>query len=232
MNNLLLKRKFFNHIKTEKSFDTIEQINSGSGRTYKVPSGAIYPSVTSVVGLLSRDAIMEWRKKVGEEEANKISSKAASRGTRIHELCENYIANVQDINMSRYDFIDRDNFSKLQMVLDGYIDNVHLQEARMWTDTFRMAGTVDCIAEFDGKLSVIDFKTSKKLNEKDWITGYFCQATAYAIMYEELTGIPVGRTVIIISVDDEEPQIFVEKRDTYYPQMKEIREKYFMEYGI
>ena len=232
MNNLLLKRKFLNHIKTEKSFDTIEQINSGSGRTYKVPSGAIYPSVTSVVGLLSRDAIMEWRKKVGEEEANKISSKAASRGTRIHELCENYIANVQDINMSRYDFIDRDNFSKLQMVLDGYIDNVHLQETRMWTDTFRMAGTVDCIAEFDGKLSVIDFKTSKKLKEKEWITGYFCQATAYAIMYEELTGIPIGRTVIIISVDDEEPQIFVEKRDTYYPQMKEIREKYFMEYGI
>jgi genome maintenance exonuclease 1 len=70
------------------------------------------------------------------------------------------------------------------------------------------------------------------LKEKEWITGYFCQATAYAIMYEELTGIPVGRTVIIISVDDEEPQIFVEKRDTYYPQMKEIREKYFMEYGI
>jgi genome maintenance exonuclease 1 len=232
MNKLLASRKYFNHINTGNKIDSIEQINGGSGRTYKVPSGAIYPSVTSVVGLLSRDAIMEWRKRVGEEEANKISRKAASRGTRIHELCENYISNVEDINMARYDFIDQDNFYKLQMILDSYIDNVHLQEVRMWSDMLRMAGTVDCIAEFDGKLSVIDFKTSKKLKEKDWITGYFCQATAYAIMYEELTGTPITRTVIIVSVDDEEPQIFVEKRDNYYSQLKEVREKYFLEYGL
>jgi genome maintenance exonuclease 1 len=185
-----------------------------------------------VVGLLSRDAILKWRKRVGEEEANRVSHKASARGTRIHELCENYINNVEDINLKRYDYNDLDNFAKLRQVMDSYIDNIRMQETRLWSDTFRMAGTVDCIADFDGKLSVIDFKTSKKLKEKDWITGYFCQATAYAIMYEELTGIPVPRTVIIISVDDEEPQIFVEKRDTYYPQMKEIREKYYEEYGV
>jgi genome maintenance exonuclease 1 len=231
MNKVLLDRKSFTHIKSEP-LGIIEQVNTGSGRFYKTPSGATYPSVTSVVGLLSRDAILKWRKRVGEEEANRVSHKASARGTRIHELCENYINNVEDINLKRYDYNDLDNFVKLRQVMDSYIDNIRMQETRLWSDTFRMAGTVDCIADFDGKLSVIDFKTSKKLKEKDWITGYFCQATAYAIMYEELTGIPVPRTVIIISVDDEEPQIFVEKRDTYYPQMKEIREKYYEEYGV
>jgi genome maintenance exonuclease 1 len=95
-----------------------------------------------------------------------------------------------------------------------------------------MAGTVDCVAEWKGKLSIIDFKTARKLKEKSYITNYFCQASAYAIMYEELFGIPVSRIVILISVDDEIPQVFEERRDNFVEPLLDIREQYRVKYGM
>ena len=180
---------------------------------------------------MGQKAIQEWRKRVGEEEANKISSQAARRGTRIHQLCEDYL-NGDDIDTSNYTFIDALNFKSLKIILDEHIDNIHMQETRLYSDYLRMAGTVDCIAEWKGKLAIIDFKTARKLKLKEYITNYFCQAAAYAIMYEERFGIPVSRLVIIISVDDEEPQIFEEKRNNYTKELLDVREQYKVKYGI
>jgi genome maintenance exonuclease 1 len=179
---------------------------------------------------MNQEAIMKWRARVGEEEANKIAQKASSRGTRIHQLCEDYLNNV-DIDLKKYSYEDQINFSELKPFLHN-IDNIHLQETRMYSDHLRMAGTVDCVAEWKGKLAIIDFKTAKKLKEKSYITNYFCQASAYAIMYEELFGIPVSRIVILISVDNEMPQVFEERRDNFVEPLLDIREKYKQKYGV
>lgn len=227
--NTLKQSKLFTHINTQEAI-TIEQINTDSGRYYKTPTGALYPSVTSVVGLMNQKSIMEWRKRVGEEEANKIASKAASRGTRVHQLCEDYLNN-NEIDLNKYSFEDRLNFKELIPYLHN-IDNIHLQETRLYSDYLEMAGTVDCIAEWNGKLAIIDFKTSRKLKEKSYIKNYFCQAAAYAIMYEERFGIPVSRIVILISVDDELPQVFEERRDNFVKDLLDIRKQYKEKYGV
>lgn len=180
---------------------------------------------------MGKDAIKQWRQRVGEEEANKITTTAAKRGTRIHQLCEDYI-NGNDIDISKYSFDDAHNFKLLKQVVDSNIDNIHLQETRLYSDYLEMAGTVDCIAEYNGKLSVIDFKTARKLKNKEYITNYFCQASAYAIMYEERFNIPVSRIIIIISVDDEQPQVFEERRDNFVKPLLDIRKEYKERYGV
>lgn len=227
----LQERKQFTHLSRNNLPEELEQINTDTGRYYKTPTGVLYPSVTSVTGLFGRDAIKAWRKRVGEEQANKISGKATRRGTRIHQLCEDYI-NGNDIDLSKYSFSDRDSFKSLKDILDEHVDNIHMQETRLFSNYLQMAGTVDCVGEFAGKLSIIDFKTATKPKDKGYILNYFCQATAYAIMYEELFDIPVSRIVIIVSVDEDEPQIFVEKRDNYVEPLLMIRQKYREEYGL
>jgi len=230
LNQNLEKNKIFRHINKTIS-EKVEQINTDSGRYYQTPSGVRYPSITTVVGMMNKKAIMEWRKRVGEEEANRISSKAASRGTRVHSICEDYLNNV-DIYSKKYSIIDLESFSRLRPIFDTNIDNIHIQETRLYSDYLEVAGTVDCVAEYNGKLSIIDFKTALKPKSKDYITNYFCQASAYAVMYEERTGIPVSQIVIIISVDDEQPQVFIEKRDNYIPKLMEVRKEYKEVYGL
>lgn len=229
LQQILAQRKHFTHLKrTPDLIDTgvlLEQVNTDSGRYYKTPSGDLYPSVTTVTGIMNAKAIHQWRKRVGYEEANRISSKAATRGTRIHKLFEDYIDNA-DIDASKYSFDDALNFNGAKGLIDEYLDNVHLQEVRLYSDYLKMAGTVDCIAEWKGKLAIIDFKTARKPKEKSYITNYFCQAAAYAIMYEERYKIPVSRIVILICVDDEPPQIFEEKRDNFTEKLFEVRREY------
>lgn len=224
-------RKSFTKVLRNHEIAELEQINTDSGRYYKTPAGALYPSATTVVGFLGKEAIEKWKKRVGEEEAARVSHKAATRGTRMHKLCEDYI-NGDPIDPAEYDFNDQFQFKMLRRHLDAYVDNVHMQEVRLYSDYLKLAGTVDLVAEYKGRLSIIDFKTSKKLKEEKWILNYFCQATAYAIMYEELTGIPVPQSVIMIMVDDEEPQIFVKKRNDYVKDLLDIREKYRLTYNI
>ena len=209
----------------------LEQVNTDTGRYYKTPAGDLYPSVTTVTGLMNAKAIHQWRARVGSEEANRISSQAATRGTRIHQLCEDYLNN-DDIDASKYTFNDVNNFKVLKPELDHNIDNIHLQEERLYSDYLKMAGTVDCVAEWKGKLSIIDFKTARKAKNREYILNYFCQASAYAIMYEERFNIPVSRIVILISVDDEEPQIFEDYRNNYVNPLMDIREEYKLKYGV
>lgn len=210
----------FHHL--HHDFPKLKRVDSAAGRVYETPTGEKYPSVTSIVGLLGKEDIMKWRKAVGEEEANRISSRAAKRGTAIHSLCESYLKNEP----TEPSIFDRETFESIKPALDE-INNIHCLETQLFSHHLQVAGTVDCVAEFQGKLSIIDFKTSKRVKTRDDIHSYFMQTSAYAVMFEEMTRLPVPRLVIIMSVDDmKEPLVFVEKRDTWIGAFADLRETY------
>ena len=180
-------------------------------RYYTLEDGTKLPSVTTVLGAQKKDAIMAWRRRVGEVEANRISKAATGRGTNVHTLCERYLNNesLGDIMPDA-----KEMFKSIKPLLNR-INNIHYQEQALWSKQLGMAGRVDCIGEFDGVLSVIDFKTSKKIKKREDIDNYFAQCVAYACMYEELIGNGIDQIVIIMAVDDEEPLIFIEKTEDH-----------------
>ena len=209
-------------------FPKLERTTNPDGkRVYKTPSGAAYPSVTTVTGLHTAKGIAEWRARVGNEEANRISSRASARGTRIHSLCESYLRGES----AEPDIFDAEMFSSIKFLLND-IDNIHALEDPLYSDHLQVAGTVDCIAEFQGKLSVIDFKTSSRPKDRDDIHNYFMQTSAYAVAFEERTGIPVGRMVVIMAVDNDDPRWFIEKRDNWVGGFKKLRLDYQNKYGV
>lgn len=199
----------------------LKRIDSDSGRLYQTPNGKLYPSVTSVLSMLSNDSIQKWKEEVGEEEANRISNRASARGSRIHKLCEGYLIN----GFASPDMFDTEMFTSIKPYLNK-IDNIHALETPLYSDYMQVAGTVDCIAEYEGKLSIIDFKTSSRIKSRDDIHSYFMQTSAYAVAFEELTKIPVGRLVIIMAIDNEKPLIFNEKRDDWIHQFIQLRGVY------
>jgi len=203
-------------------FPKLERQTAPDGtRVYSTPSGRAYPSVTTVTGLLKKEVLMEWRKRVGDEEANKISARAAGRGTRIHKLCEDFLRG----DTVKPNFIDKEMWDSIVPEFE-HIDNIHALESKLYSDHLQVAGTVDCIAEYKGKLAVIDFKTSTRIKLREDIGDYFMQCAAYAVAFEEMTGIPVPRLIVIMGVDDDKPLIFKEKRNTWIEEFKDLRLEY------
>jgi len=191
-----------------------------SGRVYHTPEGVDLPSITTVLSILSRAGIAAWRKRVGEEEANRISRIASARGTKVHEIIEKYINNDENFKDGYTpDIIS--SFLDLKPILDDRIGRVFAQEAPLYSNHLGVAGRVDCVAEFDGKLSIIDFKTSRKKKFPSMIKNYFMQESGYAIMWEERTGQPITQLVTIIAVDDHDPQVFIEHRDNWVRPLRE-----------
>ena len=188
-------------------------------RYYTLDDGTRLPSVTTVIGLQKKKSIMEWRARVGEEEANRISKQATSRGTNVHTICENYLNNKVDY-MKGIMPDALEYFLSIKPYLNK-INNIHYQEAALWSKQLGMAGRVDCIAEYEGELSVIDFKTSSKVKAREDILDYFWQTTAYSLMYEELVGRPINNLVIIMAVKDSEPLIFKEKTSDHIDGLAE-----------
>ena len=193
-----------------KEIPKIESQTFPDGKRYYVtPDGKKLPSVTTVVGAQKKQSILEWRRRVGEETANKISRQATSRGTNMHTMCEYYLNNEpKPPGVVMPDA--KEMFISIKPYLNK-INNIHYQEVGLWSAQLGLAGRVDCIGEYEGKLSVIDFKTSKKIKKREDILDYFWQCTAYALMYEELVGTPIDDLVIIMAVDNEQPMIFKEK---------------------
>ena len=217
--------KKFNHLRQSPGLSFNIQHESRNGkRFYATPSGKLYPSITSILGEFSKTSILEWRKRVGETEANKISGKASRRGTRLHSVCERYIQNEDGFLTGELPHIV-ELFKTIEPFLDK-IDNVHGVELGLYSDHFGVAGRTDLIAEFDGKLSVIDYKTSNRTKKKEWCESYFAQGSFYAIAYEELTQIPVSQVVIVIAVDNDQPQLFVEKRNDWADKIWEAKKLY------
>jgi predicted DNA-binding protein len=218
-------RKIFTHKESLLSYNDLECVTESTGRRYVDPDGNKYPSVTTVLSILSEEHIQKWRQRVGEEEANKVSHRAATRGTAVHSIIENYIDNKEDYTEGFMPNVI-ENFRDVQNILDTRIGDVYAQEAALYSKHLGLAGRVDCIAEFDGKLSVIDFKTSRKLKKKEWIENYFIQESAYAIMWEERTHMPITQLVTIISVDNEPAQVFIEHRDNWTNKLLETINEY------
>ena len=209
----------FNHVPVE--IGKLVQVNARGGRYYETPTGAKYPSVTSVTRLHNLESIQAWKDKVGEEEANKISRRALARGNTIHSLAEKYLLNEGD----KSDDFTRSDFGQMIPYLNK-INNIHCLETQLYSDHLQTAGTVDCIGEYDGKLTVIDFKTSAKLKKREWVKDYFMQCSAYAVMYEERTGTPIERLLLIINVEDEGVQLMDGKRDDYIGDFLDLRETF------
>jgi len=191
-------------------------------RYYTLPDGTRLPSVTTVLGAQKKQAIMEWRKRVGEEKANAISKKASGRGTKVHLMCEDYLNNKPLPNMMPD---VKEMFLSIKPTLNR-INNIHYQEQSLWSTQLGMAGRVDCIGEFDGVLSSIDFKTSSRIKLKEDIQDYFQQVTAYALMYEELIGTPIDNLVVIMAVENDMPLIFIEKTEDHIQGLVESIDYY------
>ena len=218
----------FNHLNIHK-FPVLKATTTQQGRRYLV-DGMMWPSVTTVIGHSKKKSIMEWRNRVGEEEANAISKRASTRGNKCHKLCELYLEN-KSISKYKDDPLSMGLFYQIKPYLDS-IDNIHALEAPLCSSLLKMAGRVDCIAEYNGELAIIDFKTSTKYKREEWIHDYFAQETAYAIMFQELTGLIPKKLVTIIACETGEPQIF-EIYDTikYARKLKEYIDAYRRDNG-
>ena len=207
----------------------VERQTIQSRRYYVTPEGKKYPSVSTVVGHFNKASIMAWRKRVGEEEANKVSTKASRHGTAVHSICEDYLANEEDYIKDRMPN-NVEAFNKLKPLLDKSIDKVYALEASLYSDYLKVAGQCDLACVYEGKNTIVDFKTSAKWKKEDWIQNYFQQASMYAVMAEERTGIPFAQIAILISVaDSPTPQVFVKKRDEYIGDAMALIERYYEE---
>ena len=225
--NLDFNRKQFEYELLE--FAELQRID-GPIRLYETPEGKRYPSVTTVLGkMMDKSALETWRKRVGEEEASRVSARASTRGTNVHTMCENYVlGNDIDASMPHNMMM----FNQTKKVLDEKVDMVRATECTLFSDHLKLAGSCDLIANYDGRLSIIDYKTSAKRKRKDWIEGYFLQASLYSYMLWEMTDILVKDIVIIIGVDDSlESQIFIERPQRYLEKAVDLVRSYHKMYG-
>ena len=205
--------------------DLITESSSGS-RLYTTPTGSKLPSITSVLSILSEDSIRAWRERVGEEEANRVSHRASTKGTGVHLMCEKYVNNDPDYKKGAMPHII-DAFNQIKPILDTRIGTVYGQELPLYSEYLGIAGRVDCVAEFDGVPSIIDYKTSSRVKTADDVHSYFMQESAYAIMWEERTHIPIVNLVTIMHVaDSPDPIVFKEHRDNWSTKLIETIAEY------
>jgi|TARA_R100000005_G_scaffold95896_1_gene79384 genome maintenance exonuclease 1 len=207
-------------IHKEVDFDSMSRETIDGVRYYHIPGTdklVRLPSITSVISHRNREKFKEWRKRVGEEEANNITRKATHRGTDAHTLIEEYLNNVDPKEMTKVLPLSEYLFKQAKPTLDK-IDNILCQEQALFSYQLGIAGSVDCIAEFDGELSIIDFKTSKKPKPREWIEDYFVQCAAYACMLYEMKGTTVKKFVIIMTCENGDVEVYEE-----YDKSKYIR---------
>ena len=210
----------FNHLEGYESVSLPTETINGK-RYYTTPDGKHYPSVTTVTGMLNAKWIKKWRKAVGEEKANKISRKAAVRGTRYHHLQEDFLNNkLTEERLKEATPLDLMMFNQTKE-LTSKLGDIYMLEGSMYSHKLEMAGRVDCVAEFAGKVSVIDFKTSTKHKTPSKIKNYFLQETAYAKMFEEMYNVPIERIVTIVAVEETgQSQLFVEEPENWVEQLQ------------
>ena len=221
----------FNHVKHGLTLPELHCDTTPTGRFYYPPTGEKYPSVTTVLSIMEKDGLEEWKKRVGEEEAARIVTQAGIRGTEFHLIAEEYIDNKPDYAADKMP-VNMFTFHQIKPLLDKHLDNIWFQEAPLYSHFIRVAGRVDLVAEWNGKLSIIDFKTSRKPKKREWITNYFMQESFYAVAFEERIGKPIKQLVTIVAVDGDDPQVFIENRDDHIHNFIALRKKYTELKGI
>ena len=216
----------FNHI--EIDYPSLSREMVDGVRYYDTPNGKKLVSITSVISHYNREIFREWRAKVGEKEANKVTKQATSRGTDMHTLAEYYLKNsklpsVQPLSEMLF---------KQAIPTLNKIDNIHAQEQSLFSYELGVAGSVDCIAEYEGELAIIDFKTAKKPKPKKWVDHHFVQCAAYACMLYEMTGIMVKKFVIIMSCEDGEVVVYEEYDKRKYINLLSEYIREFVEFKL
>ena len=214
----------FNHVPVELpelKTKTIEQ-----KRFYVTPNNNYYPSITTVLSIRNKKGLMEWRKRVGNDVANYVARTAAARGTKVHHMCEDYLNN-QHVNWPdkwnehKKNFLPWCIFGQLKDKALGNISDIYAQECGLYSDKYKVAGRVDCIAKYNGVLSIIDFKTSTKVRSDDWNENYYIQGSAYAEMFTERTDIEVSQVVILVVTEDGTVQEFIKDKGDYLKALKD-----------
>jgi len=215
--------KKFNFIELDKTNLPVTKGKKIDGFRFYDIDGKAYPSITTVLGIQKKAQLQEWRDKIGENVANWEMGRAARRGKATHTLIEQYI---KGLTPSERGVLPLGLFRLIKPYVDQ-IDNIHCLETIMYSKKLTIAGQVDCIAEYNGKLSVIDFKTANKERQESWIENYFMQTSAYAQMYEELFGKEIEQIVILLASEDGSVQSFIkEKKDYMDPLKKSINDFY------
>ena len=214
----------FKHIETDLPELTTKTIDRK--RYYITPEGKEYPSITTVLSNRGKEGLFEWRNRVGHEVANYISGKAAKRGTAVHHMCDEYLNNVSFIQddwwiEKQKNFLPFCLFNQLRNGVLQRINNIHAQECGLYSDKYGVAGRVDCIAEYNRVLSIIDFKTSTSERNDEYNENYYIQTAAYAEMYEERTGIPTDQIIILVVTEDGQVQEFIKSKQEYLPLLEE-----------
>ena len=195
--------------------------NINRKRFYQTPNGKLYPSITTVLNKKKMQGINEWRKKVGEDVANYIARTAANRGTKVHHMCEDFLNNNFDDDVHKKNFLPYVLFGQMKPILMQKVNNILAQECGLYSDKYKVAGRVDCIAKYNGIPSIIDFKTSTRERNDDWNESYYIQASAYSEMFEERTSIAIPQIVILVVTEDGVVQEFIKDKGDYIPKLIE-----------
>ncbi len=196
-------------------------------RLYNLPNGDWVPSITSVTSFYNREVFRKWRQRVGEKEANRVTKESTTRGTDYHEAAQAYLEN-RELDWNNYLPLTEFMFKSSQPYLDK-IGKIHAIERTLYSEYLGLAGRVDCIAEYDGELAIIDFKTSKKIKPEKWVEQYFVQETAYACMYYELTGIAVEKLITIMVTPEGDVHVYDKRNKSDYIKLLVNYVKEFVE---
>ena len=220
--------KIFKHQSVDLGYSDLESITNDNGkRQYLTPAGNSYPSITTILSAKENPAIEAWKKRVGEEEAARISKIAVTIGNSLHDNSEKYLKNqLTKEDISSLSTMDKWMFKSFRSLLDR-IDNVIALETALYSDNLKIAGRVDCIAEFDGVPAIIDFKNSKKLKKEEWIEDYFLQATFYSYAFYERTGKLIENIRILVCVRDGQIQVFEKNVKDYVKKLDNRVKEYY-----
>jgi len=216
----------FTHVDIVKQVPNIKSSDGPKGRFYTTPNGNKYPSITTLLGAGDKTWLQEWRQSMGIEKADKEMKRAADRGTAVHLMIEKFLNNEEEPTAGqKIELVGEFNAIKVRL---RKINNIYIQEAPLYSDTLKVAGRVDCIAEYDGKLAIIDFKTSNNNKDSKMVEDYYLQTTAYALMFEEMYGIKIDQIVILMSVErGAVPLMFKQNVDDWIePLVKRINTYY------
>ena len=209
----------------QSKFPNTKGMNQNGFRFYQI-DGKNYPSITSILSIQKKEGLEKWRKNVGEEAAKWEMARAARRGKATHTLVEQFLkGQPQTIN----DVLPNGMFRLLKPYLEQ-IDNIHCLETILYSKKLTVAGQVDCIAEYNGKLSVIDFKTANKERNDEWNKNYYMQTAAYAVMYEELFGTPIDQIVILMASEDGAGRVFIKDKAEYLPELEKAIQHFYKYY--
>lgn len=223
INSLLSRDKKI--ISNAIDFDDLSVVTENGKRYYITPTGEKYPSVTTVLGSQDKAGLDKWRARVGEEEANRISLRATTRGTSLHKLCEDYVGNKDNYDFN-YSPLIINMFRSIQPFIN-YIDEVYGNEVTVYSHELKTAGRIDVFCKMGGKNVILDFKTASKRKQEIYIKNYFLQTTAYALAIREIKGIDIPKVVILIAVENDLPQYFIKNTCDYEDEVRRIFKGYY-----